>query len=52
MLYTINFVVLMLLTLIWSKSNWLNFFIKTSFFGLSVANAFFAAQHFGYIVNI
>lgn len=52
MLYTINFVVLMLLTLIWRKSDWVNFFVKVILFGLSVANAFFAAQHFGYIVNI
>lgn len=52
MLYIINCIVLFWLGIIWTKSDWLNFFIKVIFLALSFSNAFVAAQAFGYVVKL
>ena len=52
MIYTINAIIFVLLMLIWSKSDWKNFFIKIIFAGVGFANAFYALQMFGYLVKV
>jgi hypothetical protein len=52
MIYVINAITVLLLGVIWSKNNWFNFFIKMSLITLSGANAFYALQHFGYILKV
>lgn len=51
MLYVINAVLFGILMLIWSKSDWKNFFMKTIFTGMAFANGFYALQVFGYIIK-
>lgn len=52
MIFIINTIALLFLGIIWNKSDWKNFFIKTMLIVLSMTNAFYALQVYGYIVKV
>ena len=52
MLFIINSILFSLLAVIWTKKDWLNFFVKTVFIVVTIANVLYALQAYGYIVKI
>lgn len=50
-LLTVNTVMFFFMTLIWSRSSWINFFLKAAFFALGVWNGLALLQNLGYMIK-
>lgn len=44
--------VFVLLGMIWTKNNWLNFFVKVTFLGMGGSGGILLATSLGYIVKV